>query len=60
MLWNKNIHSPVLSHPVLVCDTFHVVYLLCVKCFVNVKNLPFYGCVRVSHNFGILGSFSIS
>lgn len=58
MLWNSNICNPVLSHAVLVCDTLHTVYLLRVKCSIDVKNLPFYGCGRFSRLFGKLGKFS--
>lgn len=60
MPWNRNIYSPVLSHTALVCDTFHMVYLLCVKCFIDVKKLPFCGCGRVSHTFGRVSRFSYS
>lgn len=60
MPWNRNIHSAVLSHTVLVCDTFHMVYLLCVKCSTDVKELPFCGCGRVSHAFVRVSRFSYS
>ena len=60
MLWSRNICSPVLGHTVLVCETFHTVYLLCVKRFIDVKKLSFYGCSRVSRIFGRLGRFSYS
>lgn len=60
MLGNSNICNLVLGHAVLVCDTLHTVYLLCVKCSINVKKLPFYGCGRVSRVFAKLGKFSYS